>query len=73
MNANYISTDQTSGPLKRNSTNLCGIINQGATCYLNTLVQTLFFTKEFRGNLRTTSKVITHNKAIFKFKMVYLT
>jgi uncharacterized UBP type Zn finger protein len=38
-------------PVNRNDTNLCGIRNQGATCYLNTLLQTLYFTKEFRGNL----------------------
>ena len=36
-------------PSKRNYTNLCGIKNQGATCYLNTLIQTLFLTPEFRG------------------------
>jgi ubiquitin carboxyl-terminal hydrolase 40 len=36
-------------PAKRKDVNLCGIINQGATCYLNTLIQTLFYTKEFRG------------------------
>jgi ubiquitin carboxyl-terminal hydrolase 40 len=36
-------------PSKRKEVNLCGIINQGATCYLNTLIQTLLFTKEFRG------------------------
>ena len=34
-------------PRKKN--NFCGIINQGATCYLNTLLQTLFLTPEFRG------------------------
>jgi uncharacterized UBP type Zn finger protein len=34
---------------KRNENNLCGIINQGATCYLNTLLQTLFLTRTFRG------------------------
>lgn len=36
---------------KRKNTNFSGIINQGATCYLNTLLQTLLFTKEFRGKL----------------------
>ena len=34
---------------RRGKINLCGIINQGATCYLNTLIQTLFLTREFRG------------------------
>lgn len=28
---------------------LIGIANQGATCYLNSLVQTLFLTPELRG------------------------
>lgn len=31
------------------STKLVGISNQGATCYLNSLIQTLFFTPELRG------------------------
>ena len=33
----------------RNNTNLCGIYNQGATCYLNSLLQSLLMTPEFRG------------------------
>ncbi|CAF5086794.1 unnamed protein product, partial [Rotaria magnacalcarata] len=32
----------------RNETKLCGLQNQGATCYLNALIQTLLFTPEFR-------------------------
>jgi len=36
-------------PLPRSSTNLCGLINQGGTCYLNSLIQTLFFTPGFKG------------------------
>ena len=35
----------------RNETNLCGLANQGATCYLNALLQTLHFTPEFRQEL----------------------
>ena len=35
----------------RGSTNLCGLSNLGATCYLNSLLQTLHFTPEFRGEL----------------------
>ena len=33
----------------RLSCGFCGIFNQGATCYLNSLLQTLFMTPEFRG------------------------
>ena len=36
-------------PPPRNSNGLCGIFNQGATCYLNSLVQSLLMTPEFRG------------------------
>ncbi|XP_056008037.1 ubiquitin carboxyl-terminal hydrolase 40-like [Ostrea edulis] len=38
-------------PSKRGRSGLCGISNQGATCYLNSLLQTLFFTTEFRDAL----------------------
>ena len=36
-------------PAPRNSSSLCGLSNLGATCYLNSLLQTLHFTPEFRG------------------------
>ncbi|NWX84129.1 UBP40 hydrolase, partial [Nothoprocta pentlandii] len=36
-------------PAPREFTNLSGIKNQGGTCYLNSLLQTLLFTPEFRG------------------------
>lgn len=36
-------------PPPRGKNNLCGIKNQGGTCYLNSLLQTLLFTPEFRG------------------------
>lgn len=36
-------------PPRRGTSALCGIKNQGGTCYLNSLLQTLLFTPEFRG------------------------
>uniref|UniRef100_A0A3B4YKH0 Ubiquitin specific peptidase 40 n=1 Tax=Seriola lalandi dorsalis TaxID=1841481 RepID=A0A3B4YKH0_SERLL len=38
-------------PPARGTSNLCGIKNQGGTCYLNSLLQTLLFTPEFREEL----------------------
>ncbi|XP_044231472.1 ubiquitin carboxyl-terminal hydrolase 40 [Thunnus albacares] len=38
-------------PSPRGRSNLCGIKNQGGTCYLNSLLQTLLFTPEFREEL----------------------
>ncbi|CAF1468966.1 unnamed protein product [Adineta ricciae] len=38
-------------PPPRNETNLSGLKNQGATCYLNVLIQTLLYTPEFREPL----------------------
>ncbi|XP_062816190.1 ubiquitin carboxyl-terminal hydrolase 40 isoform X3 [Anolis carolinensis] len=38
-------------PNPRENTNLSGIKNQGGTCYLNSLLQTLLFTPEFREAL----------------------
>uniref|UniRef100_A0A672SUM4 USP domain-containing protein n=1 Tax=Sinocyclocheilus grahami TaxID=75366 RepID=A0A672SUM4_SINGR len=38
-------------PPPRGKLKLCGIKNQGGTCYLNSLIQTLLFTPEFRGEL----------------------
>lgn len=42
-------------PPPRGITNLSGIQNQGGTCYLNSLLQTLHFTPEFRGRRLTNS------------------
>ncbi|XP_035023550.2 ubiquitin carboxyl-terminal hydrolase 40 isoform X1 [Hippoglossus stenolepis] len=38
-------------PPARGRSDLCGIKNQGGTCYLNSLLQTLLFTPEFREEL----------------------
>ncbi|XP_067315155.1 ubiquitin carboxyl-terminal hydrolase 40 [Pseudorasbora parva] len=38
-------------PPPRGKVKLCGIKNQGGTCYLNSLLQTLLFTPEFREEL----------------------
>lgn len=38
-------------PPPRGRVNLSGIKNQGGTCYLNSLLQTLLFTPEFREEL----------------------
>ncbi|XP_077416096.1 ubiquitin carboxyl-terminal hydrolase 40 isoform X1 [Vanacampus margaritifer] len=38
-------------PAPRGRNKLCGIRNQGGTCYLNSLLQTLLFTPEFREEL----------------------
>ena len=45
------SSRPTPPPPPRHATGICGIANQGATCYLNSLLQTLFFTPEFREKL----------------------
>lgn len=43
--------DNSAAPLApRSSNGFCGIFNQGATCYLNALIQTLVMTPELRGN-----------------------
>ncbi|CAF0830036.1 unnamed protein product [Brachionus calyciflorus] len=47
----YSNQNKSTPPAKRKETNLAGIKNQGATCYLNTLLQTLLYTREFRENL----------------------
>ena len=40
-------------PRGRAQCGLAGINNQGATCYLNSLIQTLVYTPEFRGQRPT--------------------
>ncbi len=38
-------------PSARQAAGLVGLLNQGATCYMNALVQTLFFSPLFRERL----------------------
>jgi len=45
--------DIPSPPRPRLQCGFAGISNQGATCYLNSLLQTLLFTPEFRGKKPT--------------------
>ncbi|XP_052772606.1 ubiquitin carboxyl-terminal hydrolase 40-like isoform X2 [Mya arenaria] len=45
------SMSQTQPPQQRGQSQMCGIENQGATCYLNSLLQTLLYTPEFREGL----------------------
>jgi len=47
-----------SPPPPRNSTQLCGLSNLGATCYLNSLVQTLFYSPGFRRGLFLLGRLI---------------
>ena len=51
-------------PEPRGPTGICGLQNQGATCYLNSLLQTLFFTPEFRGNVDILTEVQTAGESI---------
>ncbi|XP_075862168.1 ubiquitin carboxyl-terminal hydrolase 40 isoform X2 [Microcebus murinus] len=46
-----LTTKALEPPAPREFTNLSGIRNQGGTCYLNSLLQTLHFTPEFREAL----------------------
>lgn len=41
-------------PSKRHPSNLAGLQNRSATCYLNSLLQVLYFTEKFRGNFKST-------------------
>lgn len=62
-------------PAKRAKCGLCGISNQGATCYLNSLLQTLFFTTEFRGisfGNGTKTRVLNRNSLTFNFHLLFL-
>ena len=38
-------------PLKRDPTTFVGLRNQGATCYLNSLLQSVYMVPEFRNDI----------------------
>jgi len=38
-------------PLQRDEKHFAGLRNQGATCYLNSLIQTLYMSPEFRKEI----------------------
>ena len=55
--------------LGRKACNFSGIKNQGATCYLNTLIQTLFLTPEFRGFTLKLKRLLRYlNALIFSLR-----
>lgn len=47
----FVKGKEAEPPPPRGNISLSGIKNQGGTCYLNSLIQTLLFTPEFRGGL----------------------
>lgn len=47
-------------PAPKNPTGLAGIDNRGATCYLNSLLQTLLLTPELRGEILV-QMLLLHN------------
>jgi len=47
----YINPTTSYSSLQRSDTGYCGLVNQAMTCYLNSLLQTLFMTPEFRNAL----------------------
>ena len=61
-------------PPPRSACGLCGISNQGATCYLNSLIQTLVYTPEFRGRpiyIKAVQNIITvKHRATFKIRAI---
>lgn len=59
-------------PPPRGRSNLCGIKNQGGTCYLNSLLQTLLFTPEFRGKARLHFPREVHHCSRFQSADMYL-
>ncbi|KAL4232665.1 Ubiquitin carboxyl-terminal hydrolase 47 [Mactra antiquata] len=47
--SSYTSDFSYSSVLKKSDTGYVGLVNQAMTCYLNSLIQTLFMTPEFRN------------------------
>lgn len=49
--ANVTTTTHSTYATKKSPTGFCGLSNQGATCYLNSLLQSLYMTPELRAAL----------------------
>eukprot|EP00026_Physarum_polycephalum_P000727 Phypoly_transcript_00728.p1 GENE.Phypoly_transcript_00728~~Phypoly_transcript_00728.p1 ORF type:complete len:1258 (+),score=338.52 Phypoly_transcript_00728:104-3877(+) len=49
--SSYSSYSSWNQPQGKSSSGYIGLSNQGATCYMNSLIQTLFMTPEFRNGL----------------------
>ena len=47
----------------RNDTDLCGLDNQGATCYMNSLLQVLHMTPELRRGARRSRQAVRKKMA----------
>ena len=66
------STDSSASYDSKKETGMVGLKNQGATCYLNSLLQSLYFTNAFRkvGFLRATQvdfKLIDDTRPSIKY------
>ncbi len=57
-------------PVKRSISRFAGLENQGATCYLNSLIQALYMTPELRHGL---FKIDPVNLGVLQYSVVSLT
>lgn len=59
-------------PPMRHPSKLAGLQNRSATCYLNSLLQVLYFTNDFRGNQRQKTTNHTSFLKIFRWNSLTL-